>query len=274
VRSVPEEVHPLTANDLCQVLTAHARRADRSLQIEAGPSEIGQACERRLAHILLGSPRPNVSRDEWTAAVGTAAHAWVEGAFRADNERLMAEGKSPRWLIETPIFIGRGGVQDGHCDLYDLWTHEVIDHKFPGVTAIRKYKRKGHPSRQYEWQAQTYGYGWARRGFPVKRVSVIMYPRSGMLYDAWKWTDDYKPEVAEQAFDRAETLLANLNVAELNGFLPELMHTLPRDTEHCSWCPYFDRTATDPLKGCKGLFYDPAYSEDPPRHEQLIPGLI
>jgi hypothetical protein len=262
----------LTANDLLQVITAHARGAERSIQIEAGPSELGNQCRRRVMHLLMGSPRPNISRDEWTAAVGTACHAWVQGAFEADNERLIAAGKGPRWLIETPIEIRLGLI--GHVDLFDLWTGEVVDHKFPGVTSIRKYRRQGHPGQQYRWQGHLYGLGFKRLGFDVTNVSLVMYPRSGLLRDTWKWTEPFSEAVAQEALDSADTLLCDANIAESFGWLADYYMSLPRDTEHCTWCPYFDRTATDPTTGCRGMFYDPDYAENPGKHEMLIPGIL
>jgi hypothetical protein len=270
--TVIEELPSTTANDLQQVLTAHARRAERSLQIEAGPSELGQECRRRVAHLLTGSPRPNISRDEWTAAVGTACHAWVEGAFAADNERRMAEGKPPRWLIETPIEIRPGLI--GHCDLFDLENLEVIDHKFPGVTAIRKYKRKGDPGQQYRWQAHLYGLGWERLGFEPRNVSLVMYPRSGLLRDTWKWTAPYDRSIAEEALAAADTILADANISDLAGFMGAYFMSLKRDTDNCAWCPYFDRLAEDPTTGCRGAFYDPEYAANPPIHEMAIPGIL
>lgn len=271
----------LTANDLEQVLTAHARRAERSIQIEAGPSELGNQCRRRVAHLLTSSPRPNISRDEWTAAVGTACHAWVVGAFEEDNDRLVANGQPPRWLIEMPIEIRPGLI--GHCDLFDMWTMEVVDHKFPGVSAIRKYRRTpdpnhpgriGYPGQQYRWQAHTYGLGWKRLGLEPRNVSLVMYPRSGLLRDTWKWTEPFDESVAEEALASADEILCDANVADLSGFLGAYFMSLPRDTEHCGWCPYFDRTAEDASTGCRGPFYDPAYAADPPVHEMLIPGIM
>jgi hypothetical protein len=262
----------LVANDLLQVITAHARGADRSIQIEIGPSEIGQTCERRLAMALLGSKRPNISRDEWTAAVGTACHAWVEGAFAADNDRLMREGKPPRWLIETEIEIRPGLF--GHCDLYDLVTNTVIDHKFPGVTSIRKYRKNNHPGQQYEWQAHLYGRGWELLGLPVRDVALIMYPRSGLLRDAWMWKEPYDRDIAEQAFKRMDDLLVGMNMAEGAGVMADFMLALDRDTEHCSWCPYYvgNQTDHDPADGCKGPFYEPDFEET--RHDQRISGIL
>lgn len=268
--TVPADVETITAGDLCKVITQHARVAERSIQVEIGPSEVGNDCERRVALALLGSRRPNISRDEWTATVGTACHTWVEKAFRWHNDQLLAAGKPPRWLVETEVTIRPGLF--GHCDLYDMWTNTVIDHKFPGVTAIRKYKRQNYPSQQYEWQAHLYGKGWANAGLPVKNVALVMYPRSGLLRDTWMWQVPYDEAIAEKALKRVDDLLVSMNIAESFDKLEELMLLMRRDTEHCDWCPYFQRTNEDPTNGCKGPFSDPAY--EPDKHSMTIPGLL
>jgi hypothetical protein len=255
--------------DLTDVITWAARGAERSQQTSIGPSEIGGACERRLAMGLLGANKPNDARDEWTSTVGTACHSWMEQAFAADNARRVREGRPPRWLIEQTVTI-RAGL-DGHCDLYDLETHTVIDHKFPGVTSIRKYRKQGHPGQQYRWQFHLYGMGWENMGMPVRNVQTIMWPRSGLLRDAWLWSEPYDRSVAETALARVDKLLTAADVAEGMGELETLIDMLDRDTEHCGWCAFFDPKATDPLAGCRGPFYDEGYV-DPKL--QAVPGII
>lgn len=258
-----------TMTEISQVVMAAARGAERSQQVAVGPSEIGVACERRLAMGLLGAPKPNDSRDEWTSSVGTACHTWMEQAFRADNERRQAQGLPARWLIEATVEIRTGLT--GHTDLFDLETMTVIDHKFPGVTSIRKYRKQGHPGQQYRWQAHLYGMGWANMGVPVEHVQLVCYPRSGLLRDAWTWSEPYDPQVAATALARVDTLLAGMNVSEHLGRLGDFLDTLDRDTEHCSWCGYFNAYATDPTEGCRGAFYDEDYVD--PR-TQKVAGII
>jgi hypothetical protein len=267
----PLDVDELRANDLCQVIVQHQRQSERSIQVEIGPSEIGTACERRLALALLGSKRPNVSRDEWAAIVGTACHKVAAEAFIAHNDSLSRSGYSPRWLVEQEITIRPGLF--GHCDLYDLVTHTVIDHKFPGATAIRKYKTNGHPGQQYQWQAHLYGYGWANLGMPVATVGIMFYPRSGVLRDAFLWTEPYSPAIAAMALARVDDLLMGMNLAETKGaILDDFMLALRRNTEYCNWCPYLERDNSDPTNGCKGPFSDPEYL--PEKGDMTIPGIL
>jgi hypothetical protein len=252
---VPDE---LMLGDLEAVIRDHARAATRSQQTKIGPSEIGQSCERRLALTLLGADKVNDERDEWTSTVGTAIHTWMEGAFLAANDTLQRAGLPPRWLVEQTVNI-RPGL-DGHCDVYDLRTHTVLDHKFPGVTSIRKYRKQGHPGRQYIWQAHLYGLGWAKLGLPVKKVAIAMYPRSGLIRDTWLWQADYDETIAYTALDRVDGLLVAMNAAESTGDLTTFLRGLERDTSFCSWCPYWtkgDRPESDPANGCAGEAEDP-----------------
>src|SRR5215213_10027970 len=112
------------ATDYLTAITSAILTAPRSLQKAPGPSELGSPCARRIAYKLLGMPR-NDQRPNWKATVGTGVHLWLAEAFAADNER------QPRWLIETKVGVGLADRHNitGHCDLYDLQTHTLIDHK-------------------------------------------------------------------------------------------------------------------------------------------------
>lgn len=267
----------LLQGDLEHVITDYARADERSQQTSIGPSELGNDCERRVAMTLLECPKVNDDRDEWTSSAGTALHSWMEKAFLHANGLLIAQGLPARWLVEQTVEI-RPGL-NGHTDVYDIWTHTVLDHKFPGVTSIRKYRKatdpmtgiKGWPGQQYQWQAHTYGYGWAKMGFPVRKVAIAMYPRSGLIRDTWLWKETYSEDIAQMALDRMDWLLLGMNKAEGEGQLNEYMLGLSRDLEHCGWCAFFDKNSTDPLKGCKGPFHDPTHTD--PR-DMAIPGIL
>lgn len=266
----------LLQGDLERVVTDYARSFARSQQADIGPSEVGGDCERRVAMTLLGAPRINVERDEWTSSVGTAIHSWMEGAFRHDNAQLIARGLPARWLIEETVTIRPGLV--GHTDVVDLATMTVLDHKFPGVTSIRKYRKAidprtnqpGYPGAQYVTQANLYGYGWTRAGLPIRKVAIAMYPRSGLIRDTWLWSMDYDPAVAEEGLARLDGILVGMDVAEGVGKLPEFLNTLNRGTEHCTWCPFWNggpNPAEDPTEGCGGPFEEPGYTD--PRHMRV-----
>lgn len=265
----------LLLGDLEAVIRDYARSHQRSQQAQIGPSELGQDCERRVAMTLLGCDKINDERDEWTSSVGTAIHSWMENAFLHANALLVAKGEPARWLVEQTVNI-RPGL-DGHTDVYDIRTHTVLDHKFPGVTSIRKYRKQGHPGRQYIWQAHTYGLGWARLGFPVRNVAIAMYPRSGLVRDTWLWQERYRPEVAREALARVDSLLVGMDIAEGAGSLGEFLNLLRRDTANCAWCPFYKggpHPSDDPVAGCAGPFEDPGYVEQATTHQMRIAGIL
>lgn len=246
----------LTLGDLQAVIKDYERNIERTLQKEIGPSEVGQPCDRRLVMQLLGAEEINGDRDQWPATVGTAVHELLASAFRRNNDVLVSQGKPPRWIVEQPITIRPGLV--GHTDLVDLWTWTIIDHKNVSVASLRAHKKAGHPGRQYEAQAHLYGLGWARAGLPVSKVAIAFYPKSGMMRDSWMWTADYDEGIALAALDRMDTLLATANEADLADQLDQYLWSLPRDHEHCDWCPWFDQSRTEPSENpaasCSGEF--------------------
>lgn len=257
-----DQISELCLGDLQAVIRDYERNIERSLQVEIGPSEVGQPCDRRLVMQLLGAEDINADRDQWPATVGTAVHALLAEAFRRSNAMLTAQGRAPRWLIEQPITIRPGLI--GHTDLIDLWTWTVIDHKNVSVASLRDRKKAGHPGQQYEIQAQLYGLGWARAGLPIKKVAIAFYPKSGMMRDSWLWTADYDESVALAALDRMDSLLADANEAELADQLDQYLWALPRDTEHCSWCPFFRGDLMEPSETpavhCAGEFETPGHT--------------
>jgi hypothetical protein len=264
----------LVQGDLEKMVTQYARSFARSNQRTVGPSELGTACERRLAMSLLGTEPCNDERDEWTSSVGTAIHSWMESACLYDNKIRMAAGLPPRWLTEATVEIETG--LKGHTDAYDLMTHTVCDWKFPGVTSIRKYRKAGGPPQEYLWQAHTYGLGWKKLGFPVKKVAISFFPRSGLIRDTWLWSADYDESIARKALDRKDGLLVGMNIAEEQGSLNEFMNLLRRDTTNCTWCPFWGGSTNpgpspDPLVSCGGMFEDPDYAD--PRLMK-VPGII
>ena len=97
----------------------------RSLQRRIGPSEVGQACDRRLGYKLLDAdepPRPIA----WRPAIGTATHAQLEEWFTGANAR---EGE-PIWLVEQRVSVGEVlGVEiTGSADKIEAFERMVRPH--------------------------------------------------------------------------------------------------------------------------------------------------
>lgn len=265
-------ISELCLGDLQAVIRDYERNIERTLQVEIGPSEVGQPCARRLTMQLLGAEDINGDRDQWPATVGTAVHELLANAFRRNNNVLAASGHAPRWLVEQAITIRPGLI--GHTDLVDLWTWTIVDHKNVSVKSLRDHKAAGHPGRQYEAQAHIYGLGWARAGLPIKKVAIAFYPKSGMMRDSWLWTADYDESLALAALDRMDKLLADANAADLADQLDQFLWALPRDTTHCDWCPFFEAgrevPSENPAATCSGLFEDPTYQA---KGRARVPGI-
>lgn len=232
------------AEDIRGAVIDAARRAPRSQQTALGPSEIGEACARKLAYKLMHHAESNAGSDPWPSIVGTAVHAWLADAFLAVNERL---GRI-RYLVEQRVTI-RPGLT-GTCDLYDADRGMIIDHKVPGTTSMTRTKKDG-PSPTYQAQAQLYGYGFAQLGLPVRDVALALYPRGGMLSGLWIWSQPYDENKALQALARHDAILEaaiELDVAQN----PEAYTRIPRVTGHaCTYCPYW-KPGRDTGDGCPG----------------------
>lgn len=238
----------LAAKELLHTIAESITRQPRTLQKAIGPSEIGQACARRLGYKLLGTPereRPPA----WKPTVGTAVHAHLEGVFDAynvANAHLM--GGQERYLIETRVTVGtiNGEPVTGTCDLYDRVTCTSWDWKCVGPTQLTKYKRQG-PGPQYEAQAHLYGQGWWNAGLVCTHVGVVFLPRNGELKDAHVWTAPFDPVVASDALRRVE------GVAIATGALgTAALASLPTADDWCSYCPFFRKDSTDLADGCPG----------------------
>lgn len=174
----------------------------RSQQVEIGPSQLGNPCSRALLHALNGDkwPRGEGFRDGWTATIGTAVHSWLEAQFNP----------LPRYVTEMTVPVGRVGGKPitGHVDLLDLATGTVTDWKVLGPASLTAHAAA--PGPQYITQLQLYAHGVAALGLPVRQVLLVLLPRTGSLADRRWWADDYRPDIARQALQRAEGLAALL----------------------------------------------------------------
>lgn len=208
------------------------QNAPRSQQVAIGPSELGEPCERKLMYRLAGARPVNTRRDPWPAIVGTAIHEWLE---RAVN-RFQGVAGAQRWLTE--LVVVPNPLVTGHSDLYDTWTHTVIDWKTKGEKPMRDFRANG-PSGEHKSQLHLYGMGQVRAGRKVERVAIVALPRSGWLGGMEVWSEPYDPEIAEQALDRMRAVGARgieLGVERD----PEAFLKVPASPSYlCSWCPWY-----------------------------------
>lgn len=254
----------LLFDELLYEIRQHIDNHPRSQQTRIGPSEVGMACARRLGHKLAGTLPPD-THDKWLATIGTAVHAWLEGALSAANDRWAAHDGKPRFLIEQRVTIGQvaGDDIDGSTDAYDTVTDTVVDWKIVGPTRLKKYRRHG-PGPQYRNQGHGYGRGWAAKGYNVRRVMVVFLPRNGPLSDAFSWSEDYDEQVALDALARANRIDAAVKIlgsaayTETNAGMVERglgmladpageydALALPIDFDGCRFCPLMNN-------GCEG----------------------
>jgi len=226
------------AADLIGTVVDAARYSPRSTQTSIGPSEIGHPCSRRLAYKLSGEHARWRDSDPWASIVGTAVHAWLASAFQAANLVL----DEPRWLVEQRVWPTPG--ISGSCDLYDLHTDTVLDHKVVGTATMTKAKKDG-PSQQYLVQSNVYGLGWQRLGRAPREVAIAYWPRSGFLSGLYLHRGPYDAALAHTALDR----LTNISAAALSLRVdehPERLALIPTNPgDECRYCPYQSCAAGD-----------------------------
>jgi hypothetical protein len=267
-----------TFQDLKTIIAEAIDNHPRSQQRQLGPSEIGEACTRRLAYKLADIPETRTFKAAWRPTVGTAVHAWLEEAFIIHNGQYRETAGTVRFFIEHRINAGHcaGFDLEGSCDLYDRVTATAIDWKIIGPTAHKKLGtdlRAGRgPRDTYRTQLHTYGLGWTRRNMPVDTVMLVALPAAGELDDALVWHEPFDPTIAQTAMARLDRihalttalgLQAALNIT--NGQLrmvgaahltdptaPADTAALPIDVGSCRFCPYQAPGSTNLATGCPG----------------------
>lgn len=221
-----DQLGKMVQQDYLQVMKDGMARHPRSLQKMIGPSEIGGECERRLLRKLAQVEEPE-RQPPWKPAVGTACHNQQEEWFGH-------ESYGGRWLTEEKVYVGDiGGFPVvGSTDLFDTWTGGVIDHKFVGKSRLVIYRNHG-PSQVYRCQAHIYGVGWAAAGYTVRYVMIAFVPRDGELSETTFWVEEFRPDVARWAMDRANYLWWQL---QQNGLESALALYPQCQDKYCPWC--------------------------------------
>lgn len=237
------------AAEIRRVVHTAAAQAPRSLQKHLGPSEIGHVCDRQVAGKLAGLPRTNHVIDPWPSILGTATHAWLEAAFRAENDRL---GRI-RWVPETRVTPIDG--HSGTADLYDADEQSVNDHKVLGPTSMNRIRSAAGPPVHYVVQLLLYARGYRRLGLPVRRVAILAYPRTTASLDGlYVWERPYTPaddalldDVLRQ-LDTRKRWAAALLAGECQ------LTDVPADaSDDCHFCEFFrPQSARDGGPGCPG----------------------
>jgi hypothetical protein len=239
------------AAEVRDLVVRYANGSDRNVQRHLGPSEIGHPCHRQVAGKLAELPPTNHVLDPWASIMGTAGHAWMEGAFGAVNDQLGRIRFLTEFRVTPTGFEGHPGTGDG----YDADTESVIDHKFLGVTSLGKLRQHGAP-RHYFVQTLLYARGFAALGLPVRRVALLAWPRTASSLDGlyvWEheitqadqeFLDDViAPELAYRKQWAAALVAGTAHLSDV-----------PMDTEdECHFCPFYrPQSARDGGYGCPG----------------------
>lgn len=224
----------------------------RNQQVALGPSEVGTPCLRQLAYGLLHEEECNPDWDPLAALRGTAFHEWMKWAADRANERL---GRV-RWLAEKKVGPPGPGRR-GTCDLYDLDTHSVIDHKCPGPTRFKHYTTHG-PSLQYETQTLIYGYGWEELGLPVEHVGIYWINLVSTVDKTKLWWRPYDRALAEKAFARVDSTIAMCDELRVDEH-PERYELIPTTpTDDCRFCNWWTPNPQGPYQcGGQGILPPP-----------------
>lgn len=167
------------------------RPKKRDLQTRVGPSGLGNPCPKCLGRALAADDKDinDFSLFPW---IGTAGHEYLENHTFSQYEHEMR-----LYVGDVP---GYGPIH-GTTDMYG--DGSVVDWKFVGKKKITEYRLKG-VREQYRYQAQLYGNGVFLLGKPVDSVSIVFIPRdSGNVEDIWVHTEEFNPDMAQAALDRA-----------------------------------------------------------------------
>lgn len=199
---------------------------NRSAQQTLGPSEIGSPCDRRIAMSLLRLPAVNSGGDGWAAFVGTNGHVGLSEML------LWGNAGSGRYQTEVPLTFNSAVVPRGTTDVIDTQLLIVGDHKLMGSWSLNKLRTEG-PNQTYRVQAHTYGYGARLKGFKIKDVAIIGWPRDGSsLEELYVWTEPYDPDIARDAIKRVEDIERFLMTDSSDPL------EFAIDNSDCRYCPF------------------------------------
>lgn len=203
------------------LIEEHIQNQPRSLQKRIGPSEIGEPCTHCLAAKLAGWEKNDTVA--WLPFIGTAVHAYLENLFTNINAEEVTKGRGETFWCEQKVTVGQiAGVDiSGSTDLYmptQLGTSNTgmtVDWKIVGANTLTQVRRDHEPSLKYVTQAHLYAKGWNDAGYKTSHVCVYFMPRNAMsLNDGYIWVDEYRPQIAQAALERANRLATNIAALE------------------------------------------------------------
>jgi len=209
---------------LVGALTGHDNSRDRSLQVDIGPSAVGD-CKRRVFMNITQAPKVNQT-EKLAAIMGTFIHAGIAEAIKREDPF------GDNFMIEQEFKVE--GLR-GHVDLYIKDRAQIVDWKTTKVKSLRYF-----PSLQQRLQVQLYGYLVKSNGYPVETVSLVAVARDGSAEDIREHSEPYDPEMAQQGL----AWISEIKKMAANGEIPDP----EKDVYFCrSYCDYYDATG---VNGC------------------------
>lgn len=229
-----DPINLVLTDALRELVWTGAVSSERSLQTQAGMSEIGNDCDRELAYKIAGTPPVNLDPDPMPSIIGTGFHLHMEKIFGRLDPR--------RWLTETKVSYH--GIP-GTADLYDRRRKLLIDWKSTSKSKLRRLRSDGPPMRA-QIQIQLYGAAMREYGEDPQRLALAYVARDGSLDDLWVWSTVPDQSVVDQAVARYEALVDRA----ARGERPNDVTAKPGRL--CSYCAHYSPNATDLSRGCPG----------------------
>lgn len=246
--------YQLLATELKTAVTEIIRWADsasdRSLQLAPGPSELGDACDRRLAYRLAQIPELGSRADPWAAIVGTAVHNWLEKAIQ---KWMIAANAPDEWITERAVNVDDFVV--GHVDAYWRPYQVVVDWKTMSNDRMNEVRDGGAAAVPgYIVQAHLYGLAYQRLGLEVKSVALLCLPRAGRLRDAHPIVEPFDPRIAQYALDRMYGIAGRLVELDVYSNPVAWQQIEAKPSNSCGLCPWYDsnRLIEADATGCPG----------------------
>lgn len=190
--------------------------SDRDQQVDIGPSDMADPCQKCLASKLAGvKPHREFSMYPW---LGTAIHRlleWTSDAVRFRHRpgvndmawELFGDGKA---IFELRVHIGTiegYGDISGSVDVVLPEERGIIDWKSSSKKKIKVYKLKGVPD-SYRGQIQLYLDGLRKAGYYVEKAVLVFIPRDAHTpADIWLHEESYDPAIVEAIYRRLDQLM-------------------------------------------------------------------
>lgn len=206
------DLNEIVASDVSLALYDYmewSARTRQSREGRLGPSDIGFC--RQKAVLVTRQVQPTDHPPNWSAAVGTAIHSYVEAAMKDLH---------PEWLmgsidnIHTTAVLPSGAEIGGHPDIVAPDINAVLDIKT--VNGFEWTRRNG-PSQSHLFQRHLYALGLIQDGTLDSSRDVlvgnIFLDRSGAQTEPLVYVDPFDPGLT----DVVDTWINDVIYAVKNG---------------------------------------------------------